>query len=203
MRYIVSGLIVLGLFFSQTANAQIGDLFRIGSRDNGPERSESRIEDRQERLENRKVEIQERMEDRGVHLDERKQDRIKNFIEIIFNRFTAATERLDGLSERIQNRIDKFEERGVDVTEPQNLLDEATVLIDSLISDIRSVKDDLGASLEENPSREEIREVITGLKDKLKEAHATLVESIRSLKSLGNNGREEGVDNNEEEEGEE
>jgi len=139
------------------------------------------------------VNVQERIEERGEKLDERRKARIRAYVGRLLKRMDAALLRFEMFSDRINSRIAKFNERGVDTTEAERLLSEAHDDIINARAELQNVQDELEVALEsENPKKafRTARASFVSARDLIKEVHASLVRVIRALKgsTSGNEG---------------
>jgi len=139
------------------------------------------------------VSVQERIEERGEKLDERRKARIRTYVGRLLKRMDAALLRFEMFSDRINSRIAKFNERGVDTTEAERLLSEAHDDIINARAELQNVQDELEVALEsENPKKafRTARASFVSARDLIKEVHASLVRVIRALKgsTSGNEG---------------
>lgn len=133
-------------------------------------------------------------EERLNKIKEDQAQRIKKFAEQMLRRIEAAFNRVEKLANRLLLRLDEFDEKGVDTTEPRQLLTEARELIaegkSSLI--IVGEKIDLLLASEGNfreiwqSIKEEIRKSVANVKA----AHQKVVEAIRITKGSLNDNEE-------------
>ena len=159
-----------------------------GSLNSGPGNFRS-FEERQDRVQDR---LEERSENVTEHLAdrlERVRERLGRLTDRICGRMGAAEERLSNVAGRIQSRIDKFEERGADMSEAQALLDEAEAMIEAAGTHLDEVCLDAVEQIESAENLDEliaalgaIRADFASVKDELKAAHAKLVDAINSMK---------------------
>lgn len=111
--------------------------------------------------------------------------RAENHMNLMIRRFNAAAERLETLSERIESRINKMEEAGLETGDAQELLETANEKIALAKAEIAKMPDLVKELLESDDRRAvfaELREIVSNTKTLLKEAHASLVRTITSLK---------------------
>ena len=122
---------------------------------------------------------------RVAELKEQKKERVSKFLGNIKRKVDAAILRLQTLGERIESRIVKFEERGLDMTKARQLLEVAKGEIRSAQENIRTAVEDAREALANDPSRDSFGGVVSELsktKENLRSAHASLVEVIRVMK---------------------
>ena len=131
-------------------------------------------------------EKQEKMEARIQKLEERRKQMIKKFFEKMIRRFEAAVNRLKKLADRIDSRLTKFAtERGKDVAALRARLAEARVKITEAEVAINSAKAGLESALNSEIPREAleaVRKLVVEARDKIKEAHRSLVRVVTEIK---------------------
>lgn len=154
---------------------------------------------RREKIAERKVNLKDRISDRRINLKEKfasstngirkrftghKKEIVRDNLDKIFARFDAALERLEGLAERMQSKIEELESDGIDTSNAQGALDDATDLIDQALVEITAVKQAIRNKVEneEELTREGLRELMTSAKESLKAAHSGLRNVISELK---------------------
>jgi DNA-binding transcriptional MerR regulator len=117
--------------------------------DQASERKALRLENRAElkgAVEDRRAQLKERMDQRMEQFGERKaaladraQARLGTFVDRVVMRMSAAIDRLTQIAGRIDSRIDKIEEKDVDLTNARAALDEAYTQIDVARTDVASL----------------------------------------------------------------
>lgn len=139
---------------------------------------------KEERDEKRERVAQRRAEQQKL-VSEKRKERIRAYFGKMFTRIEAAILRLDTLADRIASRIQKFEDRDIDVEKAQQLLSDARSLIEQAKQTLADARGSIENILNnENPkeifalTRNTIKSVVTHIK----EAHRALVESIVALK---------------------
>lgn len=155
--------------------------FRIKSRE---KREEVRVEIKSEREEFHKK-ATERREELKKKIGEERAKQVEEYFTRMMNRMDAAIDRLDKLTDRLQSRLDKIKDSGKDITEPQSALDTARVSIAGAHTAISDAKIKFAELVKSNTPKESfftIKEIVSSVKTKLKEAHAALVEVINSIK---------------------
>ncbi len=139
-----------------------------------------------------KEEEQKRKEELKKKLGEKRAENIERFFQQMVEKFEAAIKRLKDLSDRIASRLNKAEGNGRDVAELRKKLAEANdrvVVVERALEDAKikyaeAVKDpDFKASFKK------VREVVNGVKEKVKEAHSVLVDVVNLVKGLGEGER--------------
>ena len=135
------------------------------------------------------VRQREGADERRAKLLDRVQDKIKRFLNNVVAKMNAAAERLDTLADRIFSRIEKFEEKGFDMTEAKQLLKEARESITKARNNIDSAIADAREAFSSDTPRNSFGEVVSTLtrtKEHLRAAHKTLVSVIRAIKAGAN-----------------
>ncbi|MBL7045457.1 MAG: hypothetical protein ISR99_00240 [Parcubacteria group bacterium] len=148
------------------------------------------LESKRAELENRKAqreaEIDERRQERQEQLSERSKRRVEAYVLRLVNRMNAAVERLRELMVRVDSRITKFEERGVDVSEAKRfsaVAKEEIAKADSAVKDAaQSVRDALAGNDPQN-QRDVINSKFRVAKDAIVEAHKAVISAVRALKA--------------------
>ena len=157
-------------------------------------RFQKKSDDANAKTELKQEAAQERQSARQSRLDARRKVRIEAYFTKMIRRLNAAVERLETLSLRIESRIQKFEEREVDVDTAKNLLLEATnkILVSKLA--IGDALDSLPGFLDSGTPKDafiNVRELVRNTVTKIKDAHQALVQVIVELKGGGDNDEEE------------
>ena len=145
-----------------------------------PERTRTTLEERREQRGNTSVEVREKdKEEREVKRQERKKERISRFLDNVTRKMAAAVFRLQKLSDRIESRISKFEERGNDMSDARALLEIARSSIEEATDGIQIAAETAQTALENDLSRNAFGEVISELR-KSKESKV-LIKVLRTF----------------------
>ena len=145
----------------------------------------ARLEARQMEMEERRAEMEERRSQIQVMLDERVQARIENFANGLFRALDAGVLRLENIAERIDSRIEKLEDDGMDMDAQTELLLGAEIQIDEAEAEIAEARVELEVMLSSDTPREALEDVRTALseaKQALREAKQALVETVQSIR---------------------
>ena len=134
-------------------------------------------------------EATERIEALKNKLSEEKAKRIEAFFGTMARKFEAAISRLNALADRIDARLDKFEDTGKDVSVFRASLDSARTKINEVESALDRAKEEYhaftgGKNPKENFAK--VKEIISGVAQKVKDAHKALVGVINSIKGASN-----------------
>lgn len=146
------------------------------------------------------IDLEEKLEDRKNRLGEKKKKRIEAYMTRILKRLQAAVDRLKKLGDRIDTRLEKLEEKGVDVSKARALLADADLEIESAESDLLSIREAIKSVLDGDNPKDLFRDVRTLLKEaqsSVRGAHKALVEAIRAVKASNKTGETETSDANE------
>lgn len=128
-----------------------------------------------------------RREELKKKLGEKRAENIERFFNKMVEKFAAVIDKLENFADRIGERLDKAAETGRDVASLDEKLESArgkigevkTALEDAKVKYAEAVKDpDFRVSFKK------VREVVHGVKEKVKEAHRALVEVVSSIKGL-------------------
>lgn len=122
-----------------------------------------------------------------ANVAERVKEQVIKHVERIERRLTAAIERFENLSDRMASRIEKLEEKGVDMTNAKALLATADAAIAQAETEVEAIGDALEQALQsENPKEAFttlVRPAVTAAEEAVKEAHKALVEALRAVKA--------------------
>lgn len=105
----------------------------------------------------------------------------------MLNRFRAAIARFDHITGRLESRIEKLEERGIDVSSVTPLIEEAKNMKAEADVTMETLKAKYESLLEGENSKgigEEAKEIALELKTEVRNLHAKLREIITAIKSL-------------------
>lgn len=168
------------------------DAMRAESRNEARERFEEKRQELQrhrdemrQQLETRRDELRERWEARKAKLSEMRKQIIKNHIERIIKRMKATVDRLTRLADKVDERIGIIASDGADVSNATSLMTDARGAIARAQTELNEATAGLRAAPETDNPAEGIgnaRARFENVKAALREAHAALVEVIKSLK---------------------
>jgi len=152
---------------------------------------QQKLEALRQEIEKRRKQFREdaqiRKEELKKKLGEKRAMRIEQFFNKMIEKFEATIKRLNSFADRISARLDVASGRGKDVTAVRDQLLRAREKIAEAEKDLEDAKTKYTQAAK-NPdfkaAFQEVRQVVNGLKAKLKEAHALLVEVVNSLKGL-------------------
>lgn len=158
---------------------------------------EDRVEIREVQMEERQTERVERQEERRSRLDAHVEARVRAYGERLERRYNAAIERLEGIALRIETRIEKLNERGIDTSEAERELQEAYGAIAAAQSQVGAAAASLEEILVSDSPRDALNEskiLFQSAKETIRDAHGALVESIALLKASIENQTDEASD---------
>lgn len=145
-------------------------------------------EEAKEKREDLREEVKARREEIKLKVAREVAERVRKHFDRMLKRFDAAIERLEKLADRIESRLDKAAENGKDVFALRIKLDAAR----AKIAEAQTALDEAAAKFEavvgaDNPREafKEVEALMKGVKEKIKAAHAALVDVINSLKGIG------------------
>lgn len=131
-----------------------------------------------------------RIENRKAKVATAVQERIRAHAARMFARFNAAVERHEKLSERIDSRIKKIEAEGHPNAEPRRLLEEARGFIQEGKALLGQAKTAFENALQSEKPKEAFaaaHETLKQAEEKIKSAHASLMKTVRELRSAMSN----------------
>lgn len=143
-------------------------------------------------LEEKRVRFQEerkaRVEELKKKVGEKRAERIEQFFQKMLEKFNAAIERLKRFADRIEERINRAEANGRDVTDAKSKLltaREKIVDAEKALEDAKAKYTEATKDPDFKAAFKKVREIVHGVVAKLKEAHAALVDVITTLKGIG------------------
>ena len=159
------------------------DLKRVTSKDkldDAKKKAEERREELKDKANTKREEVKKRVA-------EKKRDSVKRLVSKTIERLTSAVEKMEKLASRLQEHINKFEEKGADTSYAQAQLDGAIVkLVEAkgAISALQGTQDELVSSEDPKTYFAGLKEEIKKIKDALVEAHRLLGSSMGEIKGL-------------------
>jgi len=155
--------------------------------DKNGEEVKDRSRDKNEReIKDRSSELKEKRDEQREKLLEKRKERTLAYAERMTKRLNAALDRIKKLGDRVDSRISKLKERGVDTTRAEELMGEARISVSVAREGVVNAKAAIVAALElENPKEafEEVRRIVKGVVENIKSAHMATVEAIKALKA--------------------
>lgn len=136
-----------------------------------------------------KDEAKERIDTLKKKVSEERAKIIEVFFGKMVRKFEAAINRLRTLADRIDGRLDKFEDAGKDVLQLKSSLDKARMVTDEAESALDRAKEEFNALATSNNPQEyfkKVKEIVAGVMQKIKDAHKALVDVINSIKGSSN-----------------
>lgn len=126
-------------------------------------------------------ERREELRERGIdNASDRIIANLKRFIAVI----EAGADRLTTIIERIESRMIKLEERGVDTSVAESHLDDAKESLRAVFVKIGDIKGEVESATSDNAREvlQKIRELLRAAKDDLKSAGTSIREAVQALK---------------------
>lgn len=193
-------LILFSSFFlvakaQEASTTQIGITATGTNQNTSPERRENldnpqqQIPERTELSEQRQASTTERIErrvERQIALETVRQQRVLNLSANISNRMEAVIERLFQIIERFEQRIEKIKLGGIDTTQAETKLREATQLLASAratLANIDNLVYNATTSTEPKSSWQLVRETYLETGRLIRASHQALRETISLLKT--------------------
>ncbi len=126
-------------------------------------------------------------------MEEKRSEIFKRVSEQMWKRMEAAIERLSKLSDRVDSRIQKLKEKGVDITKPEALISAARTKLTEAKAAVDAAKQEVGgataladtSALNTKPddAGKPVRESLGKARDAIFAAHKSLVSAVASLKA--------------------
>ncbi len=157
------------------------------------------MKERIEKIEKRKGGLREKFQKREIKLGNKSKERIKKHLKRFGNRFEMAINRIYKIGKRVQSRIEKLEAQGKDMTEERDLLEKSQNELETAREATKQFLDEAFSAIEtENPqdSFQKAREMATIAKNGILKARETLIETVRALREIRSDNRDENTTNN-------
>lgn len=148
-------------------------------------RIETQMEAREETLRERQRELRQIRAERRTALSVMVQTRIENFANGLFARLEAGADRLRNIASRIDSRIEKIEDAGVDMSTQVELLADAELQIDDAETQILEAEVALEAMLASDTPKEAFEDLKAELEEArnaLREAKQALIDVVQSIR---------------------
>lgn len=150
-----------------------------------------KLDDAKKKAEERREELKAKIEQRRTEVKKKvvgtRKEAVKRLTSKTIERLTSSVERMEKLSARLQEHINKFKEKGADVSKAQTQLDQANAKLaeaKGAIAALKGTQDDLVASSDPKTYFAGLKEEIKKIKDILVEAHRLLGSSMGEIKGL-------------------
>lgn len=112
----------------------------------------------------------------------RHEERLKEFVGKVVGHLERAVERLTAIAEKIESRIEKFKEKGIETTGVEAKLVVARGMISLALTSIDAISLVTVSSNDPRGSLETLRVAINEARSAIKAAHSALVDVVNSLK---------------------
>ncbi|MBU3925574.1 hypothetical protein KJ763_00180 [Patescibacteria group bacterium] len=147
------------------------------------EKIKQRIEEQKENMAQKFTAQKEKLQQR---LEETKRIRVRAYWGRIMGRMGIAVIRLERIADRIDSRLDKLQENGADISEPQVLLETAKTKIADAKLAVENVKTKIEEILNSDADAkdifQQIKDELSAVKQTIKDAHSALVDVIEAIK---------------------
>lgn len=147
--------------------------------------AQQRQEQAQQAQEERQQTITQNRETGQTPVATRIEERVRRFSDLMVARFEAVADRLTRIADRLESRIAKFKESGVDTVATEGYLADARVKIGLAKTEIGNISSALNTALSGDINADtfrQVRTIVGSAKQALKDAHAALVKVVVSLK---------------------
>ena len=116
-------------------------------------------------------------------------ERIRNYTNRVAKRFIALVEREDQIKNRIQTRMIKMEEKGLDMAITKQTIESAEQSLQTISEKANKMKDEIKTVLNStNPDVQELfanfRNQVVELKKEARQVHIQLVQSVRAMREV-------------------
>jgi len=131
---------------------------------------------------------EERVQALKNKLGEKRAQKIEQFFRQMVGKFESAIGRLDGFADRIEERINKAAETGKDVMTARDKLSLARQKIEEAQTFLQNARIRYSEATKDKDFKvafQNVRTIVSELKDKVKAAHSALVDAITALKGIG------------------
>lgn len=121
-------------------------------------------------------------------LGEKRAERVEQFFTQMLRKFEAAIARLTQLADRIAGRLNEAEARGRDVGALRTQLEQARTKIveaEKALEDAKAKYTEAAKNPDFKAAFKNVREIVNGVQEKVKDAHKALVDVVNSIKGLG------------------
>lgn len=129
-----------------------------------------------------------RREELKKKVGEKRAVRIEQFFNKMVGKFEAAIGRLADFTDRIEARINTASGAGKDVAKARNELESGRLKIKDAAAELESAKAKYAEAIK-NPDVKaafaDVRKIVQGVVQKVKDAHSALVRSVAELKGVG------------------
>lgn len=153
--------------------------------------SKDKLDEARKKAEERREELKDKANAKREQVKkkvaETRREALKRLTSKTIERLTTAVERMEKLSGRLQEHINKFAQKGSDTSKAQIQLDEATAKLaeaKGAISALQGTQDDLVSSEDPKTYFAGLKDEIKNIKQMLVEAHRLLGSSMGEIKGL-------------------
>lgn len=129
----------------------------------------------------------ERVENLKKKLGEERAKRVEQLFNNMVRKFEGAIDRLNKTADRIDSLLQKASASGKDVAKQTDMLKSARDKITAVEAALNDAKTQFGAMSQNTDPKtafNKVKELVRGVEQKVKEAHAALVNVVKSIKGL-------------------
>lgn len=152
------------------------------------ENVQQKKEQARDQIQQKREQVRELLAVKKKQVTEKRKQLIREHFTRMMKRFDAALERIKKIGERIQSRIDKARANGKDTANAQTALDRAKASWQEARSAVDGIKGKLEGVLSADDPKaafKDVQNLIEAARDKIKAAHAAMVDAITALKGVG------------------
>jgi len=156
------------------------------NREVNQENAEARQLERQDSQTEREQAQTARQETRKAILDDQSRQRITNLAALMSNRIEAAIARMLNITKRLDSRIQKMSDQGLDVTEAKTALASAKLSLEEAGLSISTIDRQVAQAVGSENVRaawQDVRALLIEVRDQLKTAQLELRNTVSALKS--------------------
>ena len=133
-----------------------------------------------------RIEAQQQVAHRQAALQARTQERVTNLAAKMSNRMEAVIQRLQNITTRLESRIDKLRDSGIDTTSSQAALASAQLSLDAAVLEISDIDTSVYNAVSSADARAgwtNLKAEFTTIGNSIRTAHSELQSSISLLKA--------------------
>lgn len=134
-----------------------------------------------------KKEAEQRINALKKRVGEERAKRIEQFFNQMVRKFENAIDRLNNLADRIESRLNKSEEAGNDVSKIKDQLKSARDKIsaaETALNEAKAKFKEMANSQNPKEAFRQVKALVQGVAQKIKDAHRALVDVVKSIKGL-------------------
>lgn len=147
---------------------------------------QQKLAQRLEKMEEKREEIKERLATKASEFREKRKELVKRILTKALERLSHAVSRLDKIAGKIQSRIDKLSEKGVDLSAAQSTLDGCKTNAGDALNAISEAKTKVEAITDDgnrDGTGRAAYDAVKAAKQAVWDYHKCLVEVLRQVKA--------------------